>query len=163
MNDQPKVQSTDVLDRENWQVKRLPYKKDVPLLGFLQLCADRRFHRAIMDQFQHDAGLEGSEDCWIHADAGGTPKMECQRTAPDYCYYDNEVRLMGWSAHGDVCGGFGKNVPDDVIEQALLVVARRKIEEYPKAQHFVYFVTTKKERDTNETIVCSMKCGKNSD
>jgi len=103
------------------------------------------------------------EDYWIHADAGGTPKMECQRTAPDYCYYDKKVRLMGWSAHGDICGGFGPNVPDEVIRQALLVVSRRKVEEYPDAAHFVYFATTIKEGDAEEAVVYCMKYEKGAD
>jgi hypothetical protein len=162
MNDQPNSQTANAINKVNWKIQEKPYCDEVPVLGFLQLCADRRFHRAILDQFQEDGGLAGPEDCWIHADAGGTPKMECQRTAPDYCYYDKGVRLMGWSAHGDVCGGFGPDVPDDEIEQALLVIARRKIEEYPEADHFIYFVTTKKGPDANKTIVCSMKCKKGS-
>jgi hypothetical protein len=79
--------------------------------------------------------------------------MECQRTAPDYCYYDKKVRLMAWSAHGDICGGFGPNVPDEVIRQALVVVGRRKIEEYPDATHYMYFATTIKEGDAEEAVV----------
>jgi hypothetical protein len=152
----PAARQSNVLDEENWEVRKLPYRDDVSLLGFLQLCADRRFHRDLQERFQLDAGLVSPDDYWIHADAGGTPKMECQRTAPDYCYYDKGVRSMGWSAHGAVCGGFGPNVPDEVIEQALLVVARRKMEEYPRARHFIYFVTIKKEQDTEETVVRSM-------
>jgi hypothetical protein len=154
---------SNMLDEENWSVQRLPYTEDVAPLGFLQLCADRRFHRDLQKRFQKDAKLKSPTDYWIHADAGGTPKMECQRTAPDYCYYDKKVRKMGWSAHGDICGGFGPNVPDDVIRKALIVIAQRKIEEYPKAKHFVYFVTAKKERDTEQTVVYSMACEKGSD
>src|SRR5437016_9297253 len=112
MNDQPSSQVTNVnpiaerqsnvLNEENWLVQRYPGPGIPPLLGFLQLCADRRFHRCLQEQFQKDTGVNTPEDYWIHADAGGTPKMECQRTAPDYCYYDKKVRLMGWSAHGDI-------------------------------------------------------------
>ena len=173
MNDQPNNQATNVnpraeqqsnlLNEENWVVQQLPYREDVAPLGFLQLCADRRFHRELQERFQKDAKLKSPDEYWIHADAGGTPKMECQRTAPDYCYYDKKVKWMGWSAHGAICGGFGPNVPDEVIEQALLVVARRKVEEYPLARHFIYFVTIKKEQDTEETVVCSMTSGKGSD
>lgn len=173
MSDQPSSQAANVNPRaeqqsnvpneENWIVQKLPYKEDVAPLGFLQLCADRRFHSELQEQFQKDAGLQSPTDYWIHADAGGTPKMECQRTAPDYCYYDKEVRLMGWSAHGAICGGFGPNVPDDVIQHALFVVARRKMEEYPLARHFIYFVTIKKEQETEETVVCSMASGEDSD
>jgi hypothetical protein len=167
MNDQPSSQATNVNpiaerqsnvpNEEKWLVQKYPDLGIPPLLGFLQLCADRRFHRCLQEQFQKDTGINAPEDYWIHADAGGTPKMECQRTAPDYCYYDKGVRLMGWSAHGDVCGGFGPNVPDEVIRQALVVVAQRKMEDYPDATHFLYFATTIKEEDAEEAVVYCMK------
>ncbi len=167
MSDQPSSQATNanpiaeresnVLNEENSLAQKYPNPGIPPILGFLQLCADRRFHRSIQEQFRKDAGINSPEDYWIHADAGGTPKMECQRTAPDYCYYDKGVRLMGWSAHGDVCGGFGPNVPDDVIRHALFVVARRKVEEYPDAEHYIYFATTIKEGDAEEAVVYCMK------
>jgi len=149
MNDQPSSQATHanssverqskILNPEDWEVLICDKTKEPPILGFLQLCADRRFHQCIQRKFQQDAGLSLPEDYWIHADAGGTPKMECQRTAPDYCYYDKHVRKMGWSAHGNVCGGFGPDVPDEEIEQALVVIFQRKTEEYPLARHFCYF------------------------
>ena len=154
MNNQTK---SDVVNEEDWVDRRCPNIPDAPILGFLQLCADRRFHRYLQEQFQADAKLKSPEDYWIHSDAGGTPKMECQRTAPDYCYYDKEVRLMGWSAHGKICGGFGPNVPDEVIKQALVTVYRRKRDDYPCARHFVYFATTIGEGDAEETVVHCMK------
>ena len=167
MNDQPSGQATNVnpiaerqsnvVDQQEWLVQKYPDPGIPPLLGYLQLCADRRFHRILLEQFQKETGLNSPEDCWIHADAGGTPKMECQRTAPDYCYYDKEVRLMGWSAHGDICGGFGPDVPDEVIQKALLVVARRKIEDYPDASHFIYFATTIKGGDAEQAVVYCLK------
>jgi hypothetical protein len=173
MSDQPNNQAKNVnplaerqskvLNEENWIVQKYPDIGIPPLLGFLQLCADRRFHRCLQEQFQKDAGLNSTEDYWIHADAGGTPKMECQRTAPDYCYYDKGVRQMGWSAHGDICGGFGPNVPDKVIRKALCVVAQRKMEDYPDAAHFLYFATTIKEGDAEEAVVYCMKCEKGAD
>ena len=170
MSDQPSSQATNVnppaerqsnvLKEENWSVQKYPDVGIPPLLGFLQLCADRRFHRCLQEQFQKDTGVNTPEDYWIHADAGGTPKMECQRTAPDYCYYDMGVRLMGWSAHGDICGGFGPDASDEVIQRALIVIAHRKMEEYPEAAHFIYFATTSKEGDAEEAAVYCMKYAK---
>jgi hypothetical protein len=164
MKDQQSAEATHVnpnaerqSDEQNWLVQHYPNPGIPPLLGFLQLCADRRFHRCLQDQFQKDAGINSPEDYWIHADAGGTPKMECHRIAPDYCYYDKGVRLMGWSAHGDICGGFGPDVPDDVIKHALFVVWRRKVEEYPDAKHYSYFATTIKKGDTEEAVVYCLK------
>jgi len=142
---------SNVLNEENWLVQRLPYTDDVPLLGFLQLCADRRFHRIIQERFQLDAKLKSPEDYWIHADAGGTPKMADRTVAPDYCYRDKKVRLMGWSAHGDTCGGIPPDVSDDVILKALEETVELKRGRY-KAKHFVYFVTV---TPTGETVVYS--------
>jgi len=79
--------------------------------------------------------------------------MVGQRVAPDYCYKKKYVRLMGWSAHGDGCGGFGEEVPDDVIKQALCEAMQKNVREYPLAKHFIYFVTVHKEQDNEETVV----------
>jgi hypothetical protein len=149
---------SNVLDEENWSVKRCVFKKEPETKGFLQLCADRRFHQCIQERFQADAGLESADQYWIHADAGGTPKMECERTAPDYCYYTMKVKLMAWSAHGDNCGGFGANVPDSEIRRALTVTARRKMTDYPLAKHFVYFATAERDGDEWYAVVHCMVC-----
>ena len=63
MNDQ-----SNVLTEDNWKVERLPYTEDCPTRGFLQLCADRRFHKLIQQEFKKDAGLDSREDYWIHAE-----------------------------------------------------------------------------------------------
>ncbi|MBV9927224.1 MAG: hypothetical protein JOZ96_19560 [Acidobacteria bacterium] len=147
MNDQ------DALNNENWLVERLPYTEDCPARGFLQLCADRRFHKCIQRAFKEDAGLTSREDYWIHADAGGTPKMECQRITPDYCYINKKVKLMGWSAHGAGCGGFGEEVPDDVIKRELCNTMQRNVRKYPLATHFIYFATVV----DGETVLYRMK------
>ncbi|HWW76232.1 MAG TPA: hypothetical protein VNZ44_12595 [Pyrinomonadaceae bacterium] len=147
---------TAPLGEGNWTVERLPYTEDCPARGFLQLCADRRFHRCIQQEFKKDAGLNAREDYWIHADAGGTPKMAGARVAPDYCYHQKRVRLMGWSAHGDKCGGFGEHVPDDDIRQELCETMQKNVRDYPLAKHFIYFVTVHKEQGREETVVYRM-------
>lgn len=124
------------------------------IMGFLQLCADRRFHKCIQRAFQQQAGLTSRRDYWIHADAGGTPKMENQRTAPNYCYNDQRVRLMGWSAHGDGCGGFERGTSDAFIRAELFRVWLKKIREYPLARHFVYFATTPKGKGAKSVVYC---------
>jgi hypothetical protein len=82
--------------------------------------------------------------------------MEGQRVTPDYCYKQKNVRLMGWSAHGDKCGGFGEHVPDDVIRRALCETMQRNVKQYPEAKHFIYFVTVDKEQGQEETVVYRM-------
>lgn len=173
MNDQSSSPATNVnptdgrqsnaLNKETWIVESLPYTEAPPAKGFLQLCADRRFHKCIQRAFKEDAGLTSREDYWIHADAGGTPKMECQRITPDYCYINKEVRLMGWSAHGDKCGGFGEEVPDDVIKRELCNTMQRNVRKYALATHFIYFATVRDEEtvlyrmraEPGEDIVCT--------
>ena len=144
---------------DGWAEAELPYIGDSPLLGFLQLCADRRFHSLIQNEFQKDARLKKPTDYWIHADAGGTPKMEKLTTAPNYCYKQKKVRLMGWSAHGAGCGGFGEEVPDDVIRKALQKTFKIQRRRYRRAKHFCYFVTIKKVRN-KEKAVCFKLTGK---
>ena len=166
MNDQSSSQDTNadptaeqqsnMLDEENWKVERVPYTEDCPTRGFLQLCADRRFHKLIQQEFKKDANLSSREDYWIHADAGGTPKMAKQIVTPDYCYKKMGVRLMGWSAHGDNCGGFGDGVQDVVIRRALCETVQGKVKEYPEAKHFIYFVTIYKQAGKEETVVYRM-------
>src|ERR1044071_175911 len=168
MNDQSSNQAKDadptaerqsnVLNEGNWIVERLPYTEDCTARSFLQLCADRRFHQCIQQEFKKDAKLTSREDYWIHADAGGTPKMAGQRVTPNYCYNDKKVRLMGWSAHGDGCGGFGESVEDIVIRRALCETMQGKVKEYPEATHFIYFVTVYKEQGKEETVVYRMIC-----
>jgi hypothetical protein len=168
MDDQSSSQATNaaptrepqsnVLNEENWIIDRLPFTEDSPARGFLQLCADRRFHECIQREFKKDANLTSREDYWIHADAGGTPKMASQKVTPNYCYFDNKVRLMGWSAHGDNCGGFGAGVGDVFIRRALCETMQGKVKEYPEAKHFIYFVTVYKDQDKDETVVYRMIC-----
>ena len=163
MNDQSRGQATNanpnaerpsnLPNAENWMAEILPYTEECPALGFLQLCADRRFHKRIQEAFEEDAELTSREDYWIHADAGGTPKMECQRITPDYCYINKEVRLMGWSAHGAGCGGFGEEVPDEVIMRELCATMQRNVRKYALAKHFIYFVTVR----NRETVIYRMK------
>jgi len=147
MNDQPNSQTTNVtaelrsnvLSDENYSIVICDNSPDYPIMGFLQLCADRRFHQCIQNAFRDDANLDAPQKYWIHADAGGTPKMTEQTTAPRYCYDDKKVRLMGWSAHGNGCGGFPPGTDDKVIEEALYKTIPDKIKDYPEATHFVYF------------------------
>jgi hypothetical protein len=172
MNDQSNSQATNanptakrqsnMLNEENWIVERLPYIEDCPARGFLQLCADRRFHQLIQQEFKKDAKLSSREDYWIHADAGGTPTMAHQTVTPDYCYCDKKVRLMGWSAHGDKCGGL-PNLPDYKIQQLLCETMQGKVKAYPEATHFIYFVTVDREQGKEETVVYRMIYGPGED
>lgn len=146
---------SNVLDEGKWTVEKLPYIKDCPPRGYLQLCADRRFHRCIQEEFKDDAELPSDEDYWIHADAGGTPTMAKQIIAPNYCYHDMDVRLMGWSAHGAKCGGL-PNVPDHEIQRLLCKTMQGKVKDYPEATHFIYFVTICGEPGEEETVVHRM-------
>lgn len=108
-------------------------------LGFLQLCIERRFHQAVQEKFQEVTGLESTQ-YWIHSDVAGTPQMEDQRRAPDYCR-DQGVKFMGWSAHGTGCGGYVPGTPDSRILGDLMQALNKKPELYPRITHYGFFAT----------------------
>ncbi|HST23873.1 MAG TPA: hypothetical protein VLR90_22385 [Blastocatellia bacterium] len=111
---------------------------DYQLLGFLQMCIEKRFHSAVQGRFQQVAGLSAT-NYWIHTDIGGSPKMEENDAAPNYCYaWPRNARFMGWSAHGSGCGGF-ENEDDDYILNALRDTLNKKLILYPEARHVGLF------------------------
>ena len=60
---------------------------------------------------------------------------------------------MGWSAHGDGCGGFGEEVTDDVIQRELCNTMQRNVRKYALATHFIYFATVR----NRETVLYRMR------
>ena len=105
-------------------------------LGFLQLCAERRFHRAVMEAFERETGLRPDE-YWIEARPGGAPSW-ADNTKGSRLAHKGGARLMGWAAHGDVCLGF-PSAGDEEMRRRLDTVARRRAEEFPQAEHFALF------------------------
>jgi hypothetical protein len=104
--------------------------------GFLQLCADRRFHRLTMLEFERQTGL-GAGEYWIEARAGGAPSWSDNTKTARYAYQEG-ARFMGWAAHGDKCGGFPGVSNEEMrgkVEQAM----RSRAEEFPQAEHFALF------------------------
>lgn len=107
----------------------------VPQLGFLQMCADQRFHAAVERKFREATGLSET-DCWIEATAGGAPAIEEPKTA-DYAY-THGARVMGWAAHGSNCGGF-PGVADGQMREKLDVAVGERQARYPDATHYKIF------------------------
>jgi hypothetical protein len=105
-------------------------------LGFLQLCAERRFHRAVMEAFERETGLKHDE-YWIEARAGGAPSW-ADNTKTGRIAHRSGARFMGWAAHGDVCLGF-PGEGDDKMRTRLEKTAARRAEEFPGAVHVVLF------------------------
>ena len=89
--------------------------------------------------------------------------MASQKVAPDYCYNKKGVRLMGWAAHGDNCGGFEDGVEDIEIRRALCETMQKKVKDYPEAKHFIYFVTVYRKQGKEETVVYRMIAEPGSD
>ena len=107
------------------------------VFGFLQLCADRRFHRPTMTKFEEETGLEPG-DYWIEAQAGGAPSWDRPTKTAEYAY-EHGLKAMGWAAHGDGCGGF-PGVPDDVLREMLVTTARARKADFPRAGlHYMLF------------------------
>jgi hypothetical protein len=107
-------------------------------LGFLQLCAERRFHRLTMDAFEQATGLAPT-DYWIEAVAGGAPALALRTRAMEFARSQGAT-VMGWAAHGDVCGGF-PGADDDRIRAMLETTVARRRHEYPAAEHLAFFAT----------------------
>ena len=113
-------------------------KDPAEALGFLQLCADRRFHRTTMAAFEAETGL-GPDGYWIEATAGGAPMLGSFTTTARFAY-ENGARVMGWAAHGDACGGF-PGLSTDEIAAKLEAAARETANELPEAEHWMLFAT----------------------
>ena len=107
-------------------------------LGFLQLCADRRFHREVMTAFEAETGLS-PQGYWIEATAGGAPTLGTYTTTARFAY-DKGARIMGWAAHGDACGGY-PGLDNDAVEAKLEAAARERAQELPGAEHWMLFAT----------------------
>lgn len=117
--------------------------KTVQKLGFLQMCADRRFHHEVERKFQETTGLSET-DYWIEATAGGTPAIEDPKTA-DYAY-THGARVMGWAAHGSNCGGYPE-VNDEDMRKKLKAAVEQRQPRYPDATHYKIF------SDESETTI----------
>ena len=108
------------------------------VLGFLQLCADRRFHRAVMAAFEAETGLP-PDGYWIEATAGGAPAFETMSATASFAF-DKGAAIVGWAAHGDACGGF-PGLSNDEVEATLEATARTRAGEVPGAEHWMLFAT----------------------
>ena len=107
-------------------------------LGYLQLCAERRFHRRVMHAFEEAAGL-AFDDYWIEARPGGAPSWS-DNTRGARIAHRSGATHMGWAAHGDVCLGFpGKS--NDELRQMLDKTSRARAGEFPRATHYLLFAT----------------------
>jgi hypothetical protein len=105
-------------------------------LGFLQLCAERRFHRRVMEAFEDATGLR-SDEYWIEARPGGAPSWS-DNTKASRLAVRNGARFMGWAGHGDVCLGF-PGESDEKLRARLERTARKRAEEFPRCVHVALF------------------------
>jgi hypothetical protein len=104
--------------------------------GFLQLCADRRFHRLTMLEFERVTGL-GPGEYWIEARAGGAPSWSDNTKTARYAH-EHGARFMGWAAHGDNCGGF-PGVSNEEMRGKVERAMKSRADEFPQAEHFALF------------------------
>lgn len=105
-------------------------------LGFLQLCADRRFHRLTMLAFEAATGL-APDEYWIEARSGGAPAY-ADKTRAARIAYQNGARHMGWAAHGDVCRGF-HGASDEEMRRRLARTIRARRADFRDATHYELF------------------------
>ena len=104
--------------------------------GFLQLCADRRFHLKVMEAFETLADLDPTE-YWIEARAGGAPSW-ADNTKVGRLAYSEGAAHMGWAAHGDQCAGF-PGESNEEMRTKLERIVRKRSSEFPRAAHYGLF------------------------
>ena len=107
-----------------------------PALGFIQLCADRRFHRKTMEAFEELSGLD-ADGYWIEAQPGGAPSWRDATPAAELAS-SGGVAHMAWTAHGDECGGF-PGLSNDELRNKVASTARQRASEFPSATHYGLF------------------------
>lgn len=104
--------------------------------GFLQLCADRRYHRKTMEAFERATGLR-PDQYWIEVTAGGAPAFEGVTGTARFAY-EQGARLMGWAGHGDACGGFpGRSNAE--LKEMVRAAARDRTKDFEGARHWALF------------------------
>jgi hypothetical protein len=106
------------------------------VLGFLQLCADRRYHRPTIVAFEKVTGL-AADQYWIEAAAGGAPSWSGSSTVGALAYGAG-ARVMGWAAHGDDCLGFPDRT-NGQLRRMLEQTVGERARDFPEAAHFVLF------------------------
>jgi hypothetical protein len=105
-------------------------------LGYLQLCADRRFHHLTMKAFEGATGLE-PEQYWIEARSGGAPAYADRTRAARFAYREGATHF-GWAAHGDGCRGFhGESNAE--MRRRLERTVRARMDDFPRATHYELF------------------------
>ena len=110
--------------------------EDPDVGGFLQLCSDRRYHRQIMDAFERETGLAGT-DYYVEARPGGAASWG-DTTRMGRFAYRNGAAHMGWAGHGDVCRGF-RGASSLELRRKLESTARRRAGDFPRAAHYLIF------------------------
>ena len=104
--------------------------------GFLQLCSDRRFHRAVMTAFEEATGL-GPTEYYIEARPGGAPVF-ADKTKSARLAYGDGAGHMGWMAHGDVCRGFSGET-DEGMRRRLARTVEKRARDFRNAAHYAIF------------------------
>jgi hypothetical protein len=107
-----------------------------PQRGFLQLCAERRFHRLTMEAFEDAADLD-PDGYWIEARPGGAPSWADNTKIARIAYREGAMH-MGWAAHGDLCFGF-PHASNEELREKLRRTVRKRAEEFPLATHYGLF------------------------
>jgi hypothetical protein len=126
-------------------MKPPPRPDDGIVRGYLQLCADLRFHRATMIEFERVTGL-AADGYWIESRPGGAPSWADNTRAARLAHRRGAL-LMGWAAHGDECLGFAGESNDQIRSRLLRTLAKRA-EEFPRATHVGLFAV----RETVELL-----------
>jgi hypothetical protein len=113
-----------------------PRPDDGVVRGYLQLCADLRYHRATMTAFERATGLP-ADGYWIEARPGGAPSWS-DNTRGARLAHERGATHMGWAAHGDECLGL-RGESDEQIRRRLERTVRARAADFPDARHYGLF------------------------
>jgi hypothetical protein len=105
-------------------------------LGYLQLCADRRFHYLTTAAFEDATGLE-PEQYWIEARSGGAPAYADRTRAARFAYREGATHF-GWGGERDGCLGFPGD-PNPEMRRKLERTVRARMDDFRRATHYELF------------------------
>ena len=105
-------------------------------LGYLQLCADRRFHYLTMAAFEEATGLE-PEQYWIEARSGGAPAYADRTRAARFAYREARSTSAGLptATVPRLPGRVERGRCGSKLERAV----RARMDDFPRATHYELF------------------------
>src|SRR5690554_806601 len=98
--------------------------------GYLNVCMDKRFWKKATEMFTEKTSLSVT-DFWLETNPGGVNTLE-NMVGQDYAA-SHGATVMGWGAHGSVCGG-QQGISDDESKARLMQKIEEKKGKFPEVK-----------------------------